>query len=120
MMAGQICPTPMARSSSTIPFAHLFEGTFASGHAINGDCNTADESGLHRGDANIKPRFVTQGAVHQERAGALVTFVRQTAADLMEISATLPQSQEAFEVKREPYWVAPELQTVRPDIPQEA
>jgi hypothetical protein len=47
-------------------------------------------------------------AVHQGRAGALINFVRQTAADLMEIAVVLPQSNEAFGVKREPYWVAPE------------
>lgn len=47
-------------------------------------------------------------AVHQERAGALITLVRQTAADLMEISVTLPRSEEAFKARREPYWVAPE------------
>jgi hypothetical protein len=47
-------------------------------------------------------------AVHNGRAGALINLVRQTAADLMEITITLPRSNEAFEVKREPYWVAPE------------
>jgi ribosome biogenesis GTPase A len=47
-------------------------------------------------------------ATHQERAGELINRVRRTAADLMEISVTLPQSEEAFELKREPYWVAPE------------
>jgi GTPase Era involved in 16S rRNA processing len=47
-------------------------------------------------------------AIHQERAGALINLVRQTAADLMAISVTLPQSEEAFEARREPYWTAPE------------
>ena len=47
-------------------------------------------------------------AIHQKRAGELINRVRQTAADLMEISVTLPRSEEAFELKREPYWVAPE------------
>ncbi len=47
-------------------------------------------------------------AVHRGRAGALVNLVRQTAADLMEISVNLPRSEEAFQPKREPYWVAPE------------
>jgi GTPase Era involved in 16S rRNA processing len=47
-------------------------------------------------------------AVHNGRAGALINLVRQTAADLMEITITLPRSNEAFDVKREPYWVAPE------------
>lgn len=47
-------------------------------------------------------------AIHQKRAGELINRVRRTAADLMEISVTLPQSEEAFELRREPYWVAPE------------
>ena len=46
--------------------------------------------------------------VHRARADGLVNFVRQTAADLMEISVKLPQSEEAFQPRREPYWVAPE------------
>ncbi len=47
-------------------------------------------------------------SVHRDRAGALVNLVRQTAADLMQISANLPRADEAFQPKREPYWVAPE------------
>lgn len=47
-------------------------------------------------------------AIHQDRAGALINLVRQTAAELMEITASLPGSGEAFEVRREPYWLAPE------------
>jgi GTP-binding protein EngB required for normal cell division len=47
-------------------------------------------------------------SVHRDRAGALVNLVRQTAADLMQISANLPRPEEAFQPKREPYWVAPE------------
>ena len=45
---------------------------------------------------------------HRDRAGALVNLVRQTAAELMQISVNLPQSGEAFQLVREPYWVAPE------------
>ncbi len=47
-------------------------------------------------------------ANYQKRAGELINRVRQTAADLMEISVKLPQPEEAFELRREPYWVAPE------------
>ena len=47
-------------------------------------------------------------SVHRDRAGALVNLVRQTAADLMQIPVNLPRSEEAFQPKREPYWVAPE------------
>ena len=34
--------------------------------------------------------------------------MRQTAADLMQIPVNLPRPEEAFQPKREPYWVAPE------------
>jgi len=47
-------------------------------------------------------------SVHRDRAGALVNLVRQTAADLMQIPVNLPRPEEAFQPKREPYWVAPE------------
>jgi hypothetical protein len=47
-------------------------------------------------------------SVHRTRADVLVNLVHQTAADLMEISVRLPRSEEAFQPKREPYWVAPE------------
>ena len=46
--------------------------------------------------------------VRQARADALANLVHQTAADLMEISVRLPRPEEAFQPKREPYWVAPE------------
>lgn len=47
-------------------------------------------------------------AAHRARADTLVNLVHQTAADLMQISVNLPRSEEAFQPKREPYWVAPE------------
>jgi GTP-binding protein EngB required for normal cell division len=56
-------------------------------------------------------------AIHQERAGALINLVRQTAADLMAISVSLPQSELAFEARREPYWTAPEPSVSLLDIP---
>jgi GTPase SAR1 family protein len=66
------------------------------------------EQALHQSVDLFRTTLTERLAVHQERAGALINHVRQTAADLMEISVTLPTSEEAFEVKREPYWVAPE------------
>jgi hypothetical protein len=47
-------------------------------------------------------------SVDRARSDALVNFVHQTATDLMEISVKLPRSGEAFQPRREPYWVAPE------------
>lgn len=58
--------------------------------------------------AKLKDRL----AVHRERAGALLRLVRQTAADLMEIPVNLPSSEEAFVLKRTPYWVGAEASNV--------
>jgi GTP-binding protein EngB required for normal cell division len=43
--------------------------------------------------------------VHQRRADELITLVRQTAANLLEIPFHDPESSEAFEAKRVPFWV---------------
>ena len=43
--------------------------------------------------------------VHQRRADELITLVRQTAANLLEIPFHAPESSEAFEAKRDPFWV---------------
>jgi ribosome biogenesis GTPase A len=43
--------------------------------------------------------------VHQRRADELITLVRQTAAKLLEIPFHAPESSEAFQAKREPFWV---------------
>jgi GTP-binding protein EngB required for normal cell division len=66
------------------------------------------DQALHQLVDRFRAALSERLAVHQERAGALIALVRRTAADLMEISAALPRPQEAFEVKLEPYWVAPE------------
>ena len=43
--------------------------------------------------------------VHQSRADELITLVRQTAANLLEIPFRAPKSSEAFEQTRDPFWV---------------
>lgn len=43
--------------------------------------------------------------VHQRRADELITLVRQTAANLLEIPFHAPESNDAFEAKREPFWI---------------
>jgi GTPase Era involved in 16S rRNA processing len=57
--------------------------------------------------------------VHQRRADELITLVRQTAASLLEIPFHAPESSEAFEAKREPFWVTAartaELNPIPPD-----
>lgn len=54
-----------------------------------------------------RSELVARLSSHQSKAAALISHVRQTAADLMEISVNLPPPEQAFELGREPYWVAP-------------
>ena len=56
----------------------------------------------------FKTKLSERLGAHRQRADALLNLVRQTAANLMEISVSLPRSEEAFEIKRAPYWVTPE------------
>ena len=44
-------------------------------------------------------------APHEQRANALIESVRASAAELFDIPYQAPESAEAFEAKREPYWV---------------
>jgi ribosome biogenesis GTPase A len=55
--------------------------------------------------------------VHQRRADKLITLVRQTAANLLEIPCHAPESSEAFEAKREPFWVTASRTTELNPIP---
>ena len=56
---------------------------------------------------------------HQERADDLIALIRKAAADLFEIPFHAPDSSEAFETKRRPYWVqrkrVPSLPVVVPE-----
>jgi GTP-binding protein EngB required for normal cell division len=63
---------------------------------------------LHDSVRAFQAKLDARVSVRQARADALVNLVHQTAADLMEISVRLPRPEEAFQPKREPYWVAPE------------
>lgn len=58
---------------------------------------------------------------HQERADELIKNIRKAAAELFDIPYHAPESAEAFEIKRRPYWVlrkrVPTLPIV---IPEEA
>ena len=58
--------------------------------------------------------------VHQSRADELITEVRQTAADLLEIPFRGQDSREAFEPKRDPFWVTSAgtvtLSPISPDV----
>jgi GTP-binding protein EngB required for normal cell division len=66
------------------------------------------EQALNESLRLFRAKLDERAAGHTARADALVDFVRQTAADLMEVSVSLPRSEEAFQPKSDPYWVAPE------------
>jgi GTP-binding protein EngB required for normal cell division len=54
---------------------------------------------------DVGERLTAAFRIHQSRADELIALVRQTAADLMEISFRAPPSEEAFEARRDPFWV---------------
>jgi hypothetical protein len=63
------------------------------------------EDALHEVVRRVGARLEEVLRVHQRRADELITVVRQTAASLLEIPFHAPESSEAFEAKREPFWV---------------
>jgi len=54
---------------------------------------------------DVSARLESMFGIHQRRADELITLVRQTAANLLEIPFRAPESSEAFEAKRDPFWV---------------
>jgi hypothetical protein len=65
------------------------------------------ESAARETTEAARAQLVARLAAHQAKAAALIAQVRRTAADLMELSVRLPPPEQAFELGREPYWVAP-------------
>ena len=55
---------------------------------------------------------------HQQRADELIETVRRTAAELFDVPYQAPRSSEAFQMKKEPYWVTHKLDTKLSPIPQ--
>jgi len=55
---------------------------------------------------------------HQKRADELIETIRKTAADLFDIPYHAPESSDAFEMTREPYWVTQERKTFFNPIPE--
>ncbi|PYJ67477.1 MAG: Dynamin family protein, partial [Verrucomicrobia bacterium] len=69
---------------------------------------------------NVGARLEEVLRVHQRRADDLITLVRQTAANLLEIPFHAPESSEAFEARREPFWVTTARTTELNPIPSGA
>lgn len=53
----------------------------------------------------MRERLASLFTVHQNRADELIRLVRQTAANLLEVSFRAPASSDAFEPRRDPFWV---------------
>lgn len=53
----------------------------------------------------IHARLIDMLSIHQQRSDELISLVQQTAADLLDIPWQAPESTEAFDRKKEPYWV---------------
>ena len=64
-------------------------------------------------DTRMRQRFVAMLRVHQQRADALIGSVRRAAADLLQIGYTAPAVEDAFDLKRIPYWVTQPRETMR-------
>jgi len=60
--------------------------------------------------AVMSERLESALRVHQQRADAIIARVSELAADLFSIEYTAPPSDQVFESRREPYWVAHEWQ----------
>ncbi|NPV09705.1 MAG: Dynamin family protein [Anaerolineae bacterium] len=56
---------------------------------------------------------------HQERADDLIELVRSTAAELFEVPYRAPESSEAFEAGRRPFWVTHKWNPIITPIPEE-
>lgn len=57
---------------------------------------------------------------HQKRADELIESIRKTAATLFDIPYHAPESAEAFEMKRQPYWVTRKWEDFFRPIPEGA
>ncbi len=63
-------------------------------------------------EAKVRQRFNRTMSSHQARAEQLIAHVRRTAADLLAIPYAAPAPEEAFELKKLPYWVSRARETL--------
>jgi ribosome biogenesis GTPase A len=66
-----------------------------------------------RDEVKTRQRFAEALSVHRARAGELIAHVRRTAADLLAIGYAAPAPEEAFALKKLPYWVTKARETLR-------
>jgi len=69
---------------------------------------------FERFEADARLRLETLLAVHQERGDALISKVRQRAADLLAIPFAAPEASDAFVAKKSPFWVTDPRESLSP------
>jgi len=66
-----------------------------------------------REEARTRQHFAEALSVHRARAAELIAHVRRMAADLLAIGYAAPAPEEAFALKKLPYWVTKARETLR-------
>ncbi len=64
------------------------------------------ETAAHEATEQARGDLISRLAKHEAQASVLLAQVRRAAADLMDMSVSLPPAEHAFELAREAYWVA--------------
>jgi hypothetical protein len=81
------------------------ETTDAARQRVSGTVVAFFDNALQDMIRNVGARLEEVLHIHQRRADDLITLVRRTAANLLDIPFRAPESSEAFEAKRDPFWV---------------
>jgi GTPase Era involved in 16S rRNA processing len=112
------------RAQARAVLEHELDGALAAGEDSDGARTrlsatviTFFEDALRDVIRKVGARLEELLRVHQRRADELITLVRQTAANILEIPFHAPESSEAFEAKREPFWVTAARTTELSPIP---
>lgn len=74
-------------------------------HRLTETIVTYFEKALSNVLREVRERLGNIFGVHQRRADELIALVRKTAADLFDVPFRAPESTEAFEARREPFWI---------------
>lgn len=72
---------------------------------LEGDIPRLFQSEFDHVEAEARDALTALLGAHQERADSLIGEVRRVAASLLDIPYTAPAADEAFQVKKVPYWI---------------
>lgn len=75
------------------------------------------DAALAETTAEVEKRLAATLHTHQRRADELIAFVQRTAAELLEVPFDAPESSEALETRRDPFWVTRARSEVLDAIP---